>query len=106
MLYDALIAAGEPTGSAILARKMAATLEGRVVCIDPDELHQMDVKVDSWSIAHPLGCRANLLGCEFNVLAQQLKGPLAPIPGRWTVMIEGEGKKRHLKVIERTGDVA
>lgn len=87
LLFDAVVDAEVEKGGAMLARKLAKFLEGKVIVIDPDELHTMNINEDgSWTMGHPVACKPELFGCLFHTLA--MKGFEAPHPGRWTVMLD------------------
>lgn len=88
LLFDALIEA-DVNQPAMTARRMAAELAHKVIVIDPDELHVMDIKPDgTWMMGHPASCQPDVFGCLFATLAQA--GFEAPHPGRWTVVIEDQ----------------
>jgi hypothetical protein len=89
LIFDAMVAIDPDNAKAALARKLAEQLEHKVVVIDPDELHVMDIRPDgTWTMAHPLACKPQLFGCLFTTLAE--KGFEAPRPGRFRVVMNEE----------------
>lgn len=97
LIFDALVAVDPENAKALTARKLAEQLEHKVVVVDPDELHVMDIKTDgTWTMAHPIACKPQLFGCLFTTLANA--GFEAPHPGRWQVVMDDDLKK--LKVVQ------
>lgn len=51
-----------------------------------DNRHVVGYLEDGWNLQHPLACRPNLNGCEYNTIIQTIT---PPVPGRYIVVDEG-----------------
>lgn len=56
------------------------------------DLHLVDIQTDTWTVHHPLACRADLFGCLYTHLGADVEQLAAQAgPSRWQVLITEEG---------------
>jgi hypothetical protein len=56
-----------------------------------DAQHVIDLRVDGWTIKHPLTCRPNLFNCPANSAARGLADSPA-VPGRYVCELDDTGQ--------------
>lgn len=96
VLFDALTEA-HAAKPAMLSRDLARLLEDKVLVIDPDELHKIEMKLDGWTVLHPMACRPRLFGCPFTQAAHALGAPTAEEVGVYTIVLEED----QIKMVEK-----
>lgn len=69
-----------------------------LAAIDDQPFHTIELRQHDWTIKHPLDCRDDLFGCEYNHAARGFDGPPKEGVGVYKVALDGS---RRLVIEER-----
>lgn len=82
------------TTAARMPRDVARLLALAILAeVDGDPGHVIDLRVDGWTIQHPLSCRPNLFACPVNRAAENdLTDCPSQAPGRYVCALDDAGR--------------
>ncbi|MDG4796890.1 DUF6085 family protein [Micromonospora sp. WMMD1082] len=69
--YAERVAADPPFRAEMTAALAALAGAGRMMPVDAETAHLVELRAEGWTVQHPLSCRPNLFACEVNRVAER-----------------------------------